>query len=300
MTDDQKQAGLVYGLIAFSWWGLMPLYFKALDKLIDHVEMLAQRIVWSAVLLAVILSAIRGWPGVWRCFTDRAILWRLLASTVLIAFNWYIYILGVSTDRIAETSLGYFILPLVNVGLGLTLFGERLRRWQFIALGFGAAGLAVEIVVGGYLPWIALALAVSFALYGLARKTAAVDGLTGLSVETILLSPVALFIMGWQGVQNELAFGRGALWQDFLILASGVITAVPLVCFAQAARRLPLSTIGFLQYLSPTIQLLIGLLIFREPCPPSRVVCFGLIWVGLVIYSVDAYRQFRQAPEATP
>jgi chloramphenicol-sensitive protein RarD len=289
-------AGLVYGLVAFGWWGLMPLYFKSLPSEIDALEVLAQRITWTAVLVAVALSATGGWARVRRCLTVPSIRNRLLASTVLIAANWYFYIHGVSTGRIAETSLGYFVMPLVNVALGMCLFGERLRRWQVVALALAAAGVSVELAAGGHFPWIAVGLALSFGFYGLARKTAAVDGLTGLAVETLLLAVPSVGVLVWQGARGELALGQGAWHVDVLLVASGVVTAVPLVCFAKAARLLPLTSIGFLQYLSPSLQLLLAVFVYRETCSTERLVCFGLIWAGLLVFSIEgAYRLSRPA-----
>lgn len=296
---DAGRAGLAYGLAAFGLWGLVPAYFKSLE--VPPAELLAQRITWTAVLFLGFLTIAGRWRMVLAALAHPATRYRLLASTLLIAANWYLFLAAVNANRVSESSLGYYILPLANVALGLCLFGERLRRWQVVAVALAGLGVAVDAASGDRVPWLALGLALTFGLYGLARKTANVDGMTGLAVETLLLAPISVAALAWQASYGGLSFGKGAA-HDGLILAAGVVTAVPLVCFAQAARRLPMTTLGFLQYLSPTMQLLLAVVVYGERLTTPRLACFVLIWVGLTVFTIDAVRQFRRqrlAAEAT-
>lgn len=289
--------GLLYGLAAYGWWGLVPVYFKAVAAL-PAVEVLAQRIVWSLGFLALLLT----WGGRWKevagCWRDRRLLLMLLGSTVLIALNWFAFIHGVSTGQILQTSLGYFMLPLVSVVLGMVFYRERLRPFQLLAVTLGAVGVLTLTVTRGQWPWIALTLAVSFGFYGLLRKKAHVDGLVGLSVEVILLFPVATGYLAWLGATGELALGTYGAGMDVLLLLSGVVTAVPLLCFGQAARRLPLTTLGFLQYLSPTLALVLAVVFFGEPFAEREALSFGCIWVGLAVYSADVFTALRRVEVA--
>jgi chloramphenicol-sensitive protein RarD len=296
-AEDRSAAGLLYGLAAYGWWGLMPLYFKAVGA-VPPWELLAHRIVWSVVLLAAVLTLWRRWPDLARCLRDRRLLVLLLLSAVLVGLNWLVYIHGVATRRIVHTSLGYFINPLFSILLGLVFFRERLRPWQWVAVGLAAAGVAWHVGGVGELPWIALVLAGSFGLYGLVRKVTPVDALLGLTVETLVLMPPALAFLGWQAGQGANAFARGEGWTDVLVLTSGVVTAVPLLCFGAAARRLRLSTLGFLQYLAPSMQLALGVFLYGEEFSPQRAVTFGLIWAGLAVLTAESLLNRRRAAPA--
>lgn len=290
VSAGTTRAGLLYGLAAYGWWGLVPLYFKAIDR-IPPLEILAQRIVWSMLFLAVLLRAVGRWNEVKRCF-HRPMIWTFLATTLLIAANWYVFILSVERKQVVQTSLGYFITPLMNVGLGMFFFRERLRRLQWLALTLAVAGVLIFALAHHELPWLALSLAGSFGLYGLLRKTLPVDGLIGLSVESLLLLPVAGGYLLWQ-LEHQ-ALGQYGWQFDVLLLFSGVVTAVPLMCFAQAVRRLPLTTVGFLQYLSPSLSFLLAVLVFQEPFEDIKWVSFAFIWTALAIFSVDAVRTYRR------
>jgi chloramphenicol-sensitive protein RarD len=292
-----SREGLLYGLAAYGWWGLVPLYFKALGA-VPPGELLAHRIVWSVVFLAPLLSLGGRWGALGRCFRSRTVLPTLLVTTLLIAVNWFIYIYSVSSNQVVQSSLGYFILPLANVVLGLLVFGERLRRLQWWGVGLAAAGVLLRTVEAGQLPWLALALAATFSVYGLLRKLTAVDGLVGVSVETLLLLPAAVAYLGYLGAAGASSVGTDDLALDGLLLLSGVVTAVPLLCFGQAARRLRLTTLGFLQYLSPSLQLLLAVGVFGEPFRLVELAGFVLIWSGLVFYVVDAVLVARQLDRA--
>ena len=296
------RAGLLYGLAAYGWWGLVPLYFKTIADL-PAVEILAHRIVWSVVFLLIILAWAKRWQDVARCFRDRRLLLTLFGSTVLIAVNWLVYIHGVISGQLVQASLGYFILPLVSIALGMIWFKERLRRLQLAAVVVAAAGVLELTRARGELPWIALVLALSFGFYGLLRKRAPVDGLVGLSVEVLLLLPAAAGYLIYLGLTGSLTLGARDATTDLLLFASGIVTAVPLLCFGQAARKLQLSTLGFLQYLSPTLALVLAVALYGEEFRAQEAVSFGLIWVALAIYSFDLLRTLRRtesAPAACP
>lgn len=286
--------GLAYGVAACGLWGFMPLYLKAL-RAVPVLEVLCHRVVWALVLLL---------PLVWRqgqlgallaAVRRRRTLAILATSTFAIAMNWLVYIWAVVHGRVLEASLGYYINPLVNVLLGVAVLGERLDRPVRIAVASAAAGVAWLTVRLGQPPWIALVLAVSFGLYGLMRKLAPVGALAGLAIETALLLPLAGGYLLWAVPTGHSPFLAGRPALDLLLLLAGPVTAIPLLCFAGAARRLPLSTMGFLQYLSPTLQFLLAVLVYGEAFDRSRAVAFGLIWMALAIFA--AYSVRRGMPE---
>ncbi len=287
ISSQDTRGGLLYGLAAYGFWGLMPLYFWLVGT-VSPLEILAHRVVWSVVLVAGILTVWRRWPDLQHSFRSGRIVRLLLASAVLVAVNWLVYIYGVWTQRVLQTSLGYFINPLFSVVLGLVFFRERLRLGQWFALGLATAGLAYLVFTVGELPWIALAVAGSFGLYGLVRKTAPVDGLIGLAIETMLLAPAALAGLAVGVTTGTATFGNNEGMTDGLLLLSGVVTTIPLLCFGQAARRLPLSTLGFLQYVAPSMQFLLAVWVFREPFLPAQQISFAFIWAALAIFTGDA------------
>jgi chloramphenicol-sensitive protein RarD len=286
-TPTRSPAGLVYGLAAYGLWGLMPLYFREV-KMVDPLELLTHRIVWSVALLAALMTALRRWPEVRAALRTPTTCGLLAASTVFIAINWYAFIVGVATGRVVQNSLGYFINPLFSILLGVVVFRERLRVAQWAALALASAGLVYLVVAVGEVPWIALTVATSFALYGLVRKVAPVESLVGLTVETMFLAPPAVVALAFWAARGTLMLGTLGMPTDAAVLASGVVTAVPLLCFGAAARRLPLSTMGFLQFLAPTLQFLFALFAFGEPFREEQWAGFSLIWSALVIVTVDA------------
>ncbi|MFO7654729.1 MAG: EamA family transporter RarD [Candidatus Krumholzibacteriia bacterium] len=281
--------GVLYGLAAYVWWGAVPLYFKAVAH-VPPPEVLAHRVVWSFLLLAVWLGFAGRMTAARRALADRRTLATLVGSALLVSMNWLIFIWAVSTARVVEASLGYFINPLVNVLLGMVFLGERLRRAQWVSLALAMTGVAVLTAWLGSLPWIALVLAFSFGFYGLLRKTADVDGPVGLMVETGLLVPAALAFLLLRAGREQLVFGNSDPATDLLLVAAGAVTALPLVWFVAGARRLPLSTMGFLQYVAPTGQFLLGVLAFGELFTTAHALGFGTIWTALAIYSWDLAR----------
>jgi len=286
------RSGLVMGFAAYALWGLLPLYIHAL-RAVPPLQFLAHRVLWSLVLVVAIVLLLR---------RGRALLaaarWRTLAllaaSAALIGFNWAVYIWSVGTGHVIEASLGYFINPLVNVALGVAVLGERLRIPQLAAILVAAAGVIVLAVGGGGALWISLALAVTFALYGLVRKIAAIDALGGLTVETSLLAPPAALLLVHASMQGNGAFGHDPRI-DLMLAFAGIATAIPLLLFAAAARRLPLVTLGLLQYVAPTIQFLLAVLVFGERVAPVDWIAFPLIWAGCLIYAYDGIRAARTA-----
>jgi chloramphenicol-sensitive protein RarD len=261
--------------------------------MVPPMLVLGHRIVWSVVLLAVLLGVAGQFGEAWRALKSRHVRLAMVGSTLMIAANWYTFIWAVSHNQGVNASFGYFINPLVNVLLGVVVLKERLRGIQLIAIGLAAAGVAMMTLTMGELPVVSLVLATSFGLYGLIRKTAPVRPLVGLSIETALLLPLAIAYVLWAAWHGQTLFAWGSK-VGVLLLAGGVITALPLIWFAAAARRLSLVTLGLLQYVAPTCQLLIAVLVLGEPFDQKRLASFGLIWLALAVFSADAVRSFRR------
>jgi len=276
--------GLVFGASTYGIWGLLPLYWRLLDQA-GAVEVLAHRFVWTLVVIALLLW-IRPRPGCWRALRERPAAFRLLAAAALvIAFNWYLYIWGVNHERVVETSLGYFISPLITVVVGVVLFQERLRRPQWFAIGLAAMAVAWLTVDYGRVPWVAVGLALSFATYGLLKKKAATPAVEGLAVEATILLPFVLGYLIWLEFMGRAAFGHDGWSTTLLLVAAGPATAIPLLFFAGAVRRIPLTYLGLLQYLTPSVQFVLGVFVFGEPMPPARLVGFVLIWAALATFT---------------
>ncbi|MSO93620.1 MAG: EamA family transporter RarD [Rhodospirillales bacterium] len=276
----------------------MPVYFKAVDHVLPS-EVAAHRILWSMALLGILLIPFARWPRVWATFASRPLMLRLAASAMALSGSWLVYIWAIANDRIVESSLGYFINPLFNVMLGVLLLKEGLRRWQWVAVGLAAAGVGVLVVQQGAIPWVALALPLTFGMYGLLRKTTVVDPMAGLFVETLLVSPLAIVWLLYLASQGMLAFAHTGVATDALLLLTSVITVGPLLLFIQGARRLTLATLGFFQYLAPTGNLLFGVFAYGEPFTPAHQAAFGLIWIALAVYMTDAMRA-RVQPAVAP
>jgi len=287
--------GFVYGAAAYGLWGFMPLYIKTV-RAVPVLEVLAHRVVWALVLLLPLVWRQRQLGALLAALRRRRTLAILATSTLAIAVNWLVYIWAVVHGRVLEASLGYYINPLVNVLLGVVVLGERLDRPVRVAVAIAAAGVAWLTVRMGQPPWIALTLAASFGLYGLMRKLAPVGALAGLAIETALLMPFAGGYLIWLLLTGRSAFMAGGRGLAVLLLLAGPVTAIPLLCFAGAARRLPLSTMGFLQYLSPTIQFLLAVLAYGEPFDSSRAVAFGFIWTALLIFALYSARRGMPEP----
>ena len=279
--------GVLFAACANVLWGLFPLYFKMVAS-VAPVEILMHRMVWSLLFLTLVLC----WRRQWRWLTDvlhqPRVLAGFAASALLLAANWFVYIWSVNHGRIIDASLGYFITPLVNVLLGYLVLGERLRRLQWAAVALAALGVLWLAWQSGHPPWIGLWLAATFGTYGLLRKTAALGPLEGLSLETLLLSPLALAYLGWLSLQGHNGFAAADTQTRWLLAAAGPITAIPLLLFAAGARRIPMATLGLLQYIGPSIQLLLGVLLFHETFGGARLTGFVVVWSALAVYSADA------------
>lgn len=286
----QHGLGLLYGLLAYGSWGVFPVYFKALAG-VSAVEVLAHRVTWAFPMLAALVLRERHGRDIVRALTTPRTLLTLLATTALIAVNWLVYIYSVATGRILESSLGYFINPMVNVALGVVLLRERLTAPKRIAVVLAAAGVLWLTLRVGSLPWISLTLAFSFGMYGLLRKLVPVGALVGLTIETMLLFPFAVAWLGWAESTGHAVFLQRGRVMDLLLMLAGPLTAIPLLWFTGAARRLPLSTLGFLQYIAPSLQFLLAVFAYREPLDGARLVAFGLIWAALAVFAFSTLRE---------
>ncbi|GAB4255613.1 MAG: EamA family transporter RarD [Deferrisomatales bacterium] len=281
------QKGLLCGAAAYGLWGVFPIYFKLLSR-VPALEVLAHRILWSAVLLGVLVAATGAARRVAAAVGNPRTAGLLLGSTLLVSTNWFVFIRAVAAGQVLESSLGYFINPLVSVVLGFLFLGERLARRQWVGVGLAGAGVLAQTVMLGRLPAVALVLAGTFALYGLVRKVARIDAVASLTVEMALLSPAALGLLLWREQAGVAAFLSGSPGLDALLLAAGVVTTAPLLLFGAAMGRLRLSTMGVLQYLVPTLHFALAVFAFGEPFSAAHLVTFGCIWAGLVAYSWDA------------
>ncbi len=285
--------GILYALGAYLAWGFLPLYWKAV-QVATPLEILAHRVVWSLLLLFGLLTLLGQWRGLGQVLRDRRLLLTFVATALLLSVNWLTYIWAVNAGHVIESSLGYFINPLVNVVLGVLVLQERMRRGQWLAVGLAATGVLYLTVSLGSLPWIALTLAFSFGGYGLLRKTAALNSLNGLTLETSFMFVPAvgyLLYLEWQG---RAIFGHVSTELTLLLVGTGLITAVPLLLFAAGARRIPLSMVGLLQYIAPTIQFLLGIFLYHEPFSTGKLVGFVLIWLALALYSGEGLWRRRQ------
>lgn len=292
--------GMLYALCAYMAWGSFPIYFKSLHD-IAPLEILLHRMVWALGFLLIVLAVRRQWAWLSTTLRQPKVLAGFTASALLLSTNWFVYIWAVNHDRIIDASLGYFMTPLVNVLLGFLVLGERLRRMQWAAVFVAALGVAWLTWENGHLPWIGLTLGLTFGTYGLLRKTAKLGALEGLSLETLLLFPLAvlaLAVMAWNGSNSFIHAPATSQW---LLVAAGPITAIPLLLFATAARRIPLSTLGLLQYITPTLQLLVGVWLYHEPFSAARLLGFAAIWIALALYSADGlWQNYRQPTVDTP
>lgn len=282
--------GILYAATAYAIWGVFPIYFKALQD-IPPLEILMHRMVWSLAFVGIVLVSRRHWAWLGDVLRRPKVLAGFAASALLLSGNWFIYIWAVNNGHVVDSSLGYFINPLFNVLLGSLVLRERLRPVQWTAVALAACGVAWLTWQGGSLPWIALALAATFALYGLMRKTAALGALEGLALETLLLFPVAFAYLLMLNFDGRNSFATASTSSQLLLVAAGPITAIPLLLFASGARRIPLSLLGLLQYIGPTLQLLLGVWLYHEPFSGARLAGFALIWSALAVYTAEGLWQ---------
>ncbi len=295
-SDAEIRSGVALGLLAYTLWGVFPVYFKWIET-VAPLEVMAHRILWAVPFGALIIVARRQWPDVRNALVDRSMLVWLALSAMSISVNWLIYIWAVQNERIFEASLGYYINPLLYVAVGVVLLGERLRRRQLVAVVLALIGVSYLTFNGGIVPWVALSLAALFTAYGVIRKQVSIGAMPGLFVETGLLFPLAFVFMGVLMVSGSASFGTAGAEINGLLVLGGPVTVVPLLLFAIAAKRLTLTTLGFMQFLAPTLQFCTGLY-YGEQLTTAHIVCFAFIWTAVIIFSYDAIAAGRKKAPA--
>lgn len=296
--EARSRNGVIAALLAFGMWGFLPIYFKVLQQ-VAATEILAHRIVWAVPFGALIIWGRRQWPEVRAALRNRSTMGFLLLSAIFIAVNWLVYVWAVQNEQIFQASLGYYINPLLYVVIGVALFGERLRGFQVGAVILAFAGVAVLTFSGGVFPGVSLALATSFTIYGVIRKHTNIGGMPGLFIETVILTPVALLWLFYMMQNGEAVLASASLTMNILLILAGPITVLPLLCFALAARRLTLSTVGMMQFIAPTLQFLVGVA-YGERLTTAHAICFSLIWFAVALFSWDAWRSSRSRVPLAP
>lgn len=292
MGNKTPLAGIGYGLLAYGIWGFFPLYFRQLND-VPAIDILANRALWACICVSLILVVAKQWAKVRQVLGRPRQLAMLTLAALLIGGNWLVFLWAVEQQRVVESSLGYFLTPLVNVVLGLVFLKERLNRLEWLAIALATAGLANEIIALGGLPWISLYLAGSFGTYGLVRKQIPVDALSGLFLETLLMLPLSLAYAAWQWQAGHMVFVIEPWTTGALLFGAGILTAAPLIAFAAATQRLDLATVGMLMYINPTMQFLTAIYVFGEALQTEKLISFGLIWIGLLVFSFSAWRKYR-------
>lgn len=287
-ASAEARIGITYALLTYGAWGFLTLYWKWVAWL-PSLQAIAHRVSWSLLLLLILLTAIRKLPELWGVLRQPRLLGTLLFSGALISVNWLLFVWAVANEHVVQASLGYFINPLFNVLLGVAVLHERLRKVQWFAVALAFAGVLWQVWMLGEWPWVSLSLAATFAIYGLIRKFTPVSSMIGLSIETMLLVPFSLAYLVWISMQADAVTWTSQGGMGILaVMLSGLITTLPLIWFANAARRLPLATLGFIQYIAPSLQLLIAVFVYHEPFTHDHLISFGMIWVALIIFSVDS------------
>ncbi len=289
--------GVLSGIGAYVLWGLFPVYWRLLHH-VPAVQIIGHRIIWSFIFLIIIVSLKGRWKKFFSSVASKKVFFTFLAASVLLTVNWFVFIWGVNTERIVETSLGYFINPLFSVLLGVVFLRERLRLFQWIPVGLAATGVIYLTAEYGRIPWIAIALAFTFGLYGLVKKTAPLDPLFGLTFETALAFPFAVAYLIFTVANGTGSFPADGVATGILLAGTGVVTSIPLLLFAFSARSIPLSTVGILQYIAPTLQFILGILVYNEKFGGSDLIGFGLVWAALVIFGTERYNTSRKPKHA--
>ncbi|WP_018984435.1 EamA family transporter RarD [Salinimonas chungwhensis] len=292
----RTQTGVFCAIAAYSMWGIAPLYFKQL-QVMPALEILVHRVVWSVLVLIVLLGVTRQWNKVRLAFYSSKVLKTLAVAGLLLGGNWLLFIWAINNNHLLDASLGYYINPLLNVFLGRMFLGEKLRPMQRVAVILAVVGVSVLVFAHGYLPWVALVLAGTFGVYGLLRKQVAVDSLPGLFIETLMLLPLAVGYWVWFGSSYSNMLNN-TVTLNVLLVAAGIVTTAPLLCFTAAARRLMYSTLGFFQYIGPSLMFLLAVYLYNEPLEPARLITFAFVWAALVLFSVDSLKAYRTARRA--
>jgi chloramphenicol-sensitive protein RarD len=291
--NSQKKSGVPFAVFAFTFWGLAPVYFKAVSH-VTPFEVLAHRIIWSVPITAALITLLHGWPELRQALNNKTVLRTLLLTSLLVAVNWFTFIYAIGSNQVLASSLGYFINPLVNVAMGMVFLKERLRRPQILAILLATAGTINQTIQYGSLPWISLVLAFTFGTYGYLRKTVQIESLAGLFVETSLLFAPALGYLIIIGFNGHLAFGTLGGTTTVLLILAGVVNTAPLISFTIGARRLPLTVLGLCQYIAPTLHFTLAVFIYREPFGVGDLLTFILIWTGLGIFMTDSFAYHRR------
>lgn len=288
MTDDAKRSrqGVLFAIAAYTMWGVAPIYFKLLQQ-VPALEILAHRIIWSFILVLLLIVGLRRWQRIKPVVTNKKQMLRLTIATFLLGGNWFLFIWAINNDHILDASLGYYINPLLNVAIGMVVFAERMRRMQLVSIALAVIGVLIQVISFGSVPWVALALACSFATYGAIRKRLPVDSMTGLWLETTILLPFMLiyvFFFANSGASDM----TSNTWQlNLLLIAAGIVTTAPLLCFTAAAQRIRYATLGFFQYIGPSLMFILAVWVYGEPLAADKLVTFAIIWAALALYSLD-------------
>jgi chloramphenicol-sensitive protein RarD len=301
MSDSSSQKkGVFYAFAAYTAWGLLPVYWKAIDA-VPALEILAHRILWSFAFVAILLIIKKQWSRAKEVIQNKSMLVGLILSSLLITSNWFIYIWAVNSNRVVEASLGYYINPLLTVLLGIIVLHERMDKWLLASIFLASVGVIILTLEYGKVPWIALSLATTFALYGLAKRLVKVESLLGLALETAVVAPVAMIYLSWLQLNRVGVIGHTGILTLLLLIGTGIVTAIPLLSFAQAAKMVPFSTMGFIQYVSPSLSLFLGVFLYHEDFTSVHGMSFGMIWVALGIYSVSRVALARKnSPQTQP
>lgn len=296
MTPEEQtnaKKGVLLAIGAYTMWGIAPIYFKTIT-FVPALEILSHRVIWSFFFLAIIIHFSHQWRNVVSIFQSKSKMLYLIATALLIGANWLIFIWAINANHMLDASLGYYINPLINVVFGMLFLGERLRKLQWFAVALAAIGVAIQIVVFGSVPVVAFALAISFAFYGLLRKKVSVNGQTGLFIETLVLIPAALIYLAWFADSATSSMANNELNLNVLLISAGIVTTLPLLCFTGAATKLKLSTLGFFQYIGPSLMFLLAVLIYGEAFSTDKAITFTFIWGALVVFSYDGLTQGRK------
>lgn len=298
-TEQQSRQGVLLAIGAYTMWGIAPIYFKAISQ-VSPLEILSHRVVWSFVLLTVLLHFGRRWRGVRDVNRSKSKMLYLISTALLVGVNWLIFIWAVNSNHMLDASLGYYINPLLNVVLGMLFLGERLRKLQWFAVALATCGVAVQLIAFGSVPMVAIALAFTFGLYGLLRKKVSLDAQTGLFIETLVMLPAAAIYLLWIADSPTSDFALNSLTLNILLIAAGIVTTLPLLCFTGAATRLKLSTLGFFQYIGPSLMFLLAVLVYGETFTTDKAITFAFIWGALVVFSFDGLTNNKRSRVTKP
>ena len=298
-TEQQSRQGVLLAIGAYTMWGIAPIYFKAISQ-VSPLEILSHRVVWSFVLLTVLLHFGRRWRGVRDVSRSKSKMLYLISTALLVGVNWLIFIWAVNSNHMLDASLGYYINPLLNVVLGMLFLGERLRKLQWFAVALATCGVAVQLIAFGSVPMVAIALAFTFGLYGLLRKKVSLDAQTGLFIETLVMLPAAAIYLLWIADSPTSDFALNSLTLNILLIAAGIVTTLPLLCFTGAATRLKLSTLGFFQYIGPNLMFLLAVLVYGEIFTTDKAITFAFIWGALVVFSFDGLTNNKRSRVTKP